>query len=245
LVIELDDLEVRFVERRRSHGLRPNLEITGEGLLLGAGTLLARPRGGEEPCILALLAAVGRVVSPQILDVMRKALDLWSRCEKFLAQLLLTFVRLPPLTEDQAFALFAADELLKSGLSPRALMKGLGFDPAPLDGLEKYNPDQSRVPAGNGRESGQWGPGSGEAAGHVPAAPLIGHGHALPDISRDPAGPTQQIAQEMKCSAFITENCKGSILREFPSQYLDLSVDQVITHPQIWSADFGCFTPRC
>jgi hypothetical protein len=21
--------------------------------------------------------------------------------------------------------------------------------------------------------------------------------------------------------------------------------DYVITHPQIWSADFGCFTPRC
>jgi hypothetical protein len=52
LVIELDDLEVRFVERRRSHGLRPNLEITGEGLLLGADTLLAkRVLGGEEPRI--------------------------------------------------------------------------------------------------------------------------------------------------------------------------------------------------
>ena len=35
-------------------------------------------------------------------------------------------------------------------------MKGLGFDPAPLDLLEKYNPDQPRVPAGSGRESGQW-----------------------------------------------------------------------------------------
>jgi hypothetical protein len=179
-----------------------------------------------------LAAALGRAVSPRILDVMRKALDLWSRGEKFLAQLLLTFVRLPPLTEDQAFALFAADELLKSGLSPRALMKGLGFDPAPLDGLEKYNPDQPRVPAGNGRESGQWGPGSGEAAGHVPAAPLIGHGQALPDISVEPAGPTVEVAQEAKCSAFITENCKenckGSILREFPSQYLDLSVDQML-----------------
>ena len=24
-----------------------------------------------------------------------------------------------------------------------------------------------------------------------------------------------------------------------------LSLEFVITHPQIWSADFGCFTPRC
>src|ERR1019366_6655036 len=101
--------------------------------------------------------------------------DRGSRGEKFPAQLHLTFARLPPLTEDQAFALFAADEILKSSLSPRALMKGLGLDPAPLDGLEKYNPDQPRVPAGNGRASGQWGSGSGDAAGHIPAAPLIRH----------------------------------------------------------------------
>jgi hypothetical protein len=230
LVIDLDDLKPGFAERRRSHGLRPNLEMTDEGLVLGAGTLLARPRGGEEPRILALLAAaLGRVVSPQILDVMRKALDLWSCGEKFLAQLHLTFARLPPLTEDQAFALFAADELLKSGLSPGALMEGLCLDPAPLDGLEKYDPDQPRVPAGNGRQSGQWGPGSGEAAADGPAVPLIGHGQALSDISSEPAAPTAQVAQEIKCSAFITENCKGSILREFPSEYLDLSVDQVLS----------------
>ncbi len=206
--------------------------------MLGAGTLLARPRAGERalaqddegPRILALLAAAhGRSVSPQILDNIRKALGLWRRDEKCLAQLHLSCARLPPLTRDaQAFALFAADELLKDGLSPRALMKGLGFDPAPLDLLEKYNPDQPRVPVGSGRESGRWGPGSGEAAGHVPSAPLISHGQVLSDISSEPAGPAVEVAQEAKCSAFITENCKGSILREFPSEYLDLSVNQVL-----------------
>src|ERR1019366_334841 len=87
-------------------------------------------------------------------------------------------------------------------LSPRALMKGLGLDPAPLDGLEKYNRDQPRVPAGNGRASGQWGSGSEEAAEHFPAAPLIGHGQVLPDISVEPAGYTVEVAQEAKCSAF-------------------------------------------
>ena len=64
--------------------------------------------------------------------------------------------RLPPLTEEQAFALCAADELLKEGMTPRALMKGLGLDPAALDALEKYNPAQPRVPAGSGRASGRW-----------------------------------------------------------------------------------------
>ncbi len=70
-------------------------------------------------------------------------------------------------------------------MTPRALMKGLGLDPAALDGLEKYNPDQPRVPAGNGRANGQWGSGGG-ASGAAPT--LIGHGQALSDISVEPAG---------------------------------------------------------
>jgi len=120
-----------------------------------------------------------------------------GRGEKCLAQLHLTFARLPPLTADQAFALFAADELLKDGLSPHALMKGLGFDPAPLDALEKYNPDQPRVPAGNGRASGQWGSGSGGAlvGGSVSAPSPIGHGVTPSDISAEPAEPTMQVTQ--------------------------------------------------
>ena len=70
-------------------------------------------------------------------------------------------------------------------MTPRALMKGLGLDPAALDALEKYNPDQPRVPAGNGRANGQWGSGGG-ASGAAPT--LIGHGQALSDISVEPAG---------------------------------------------------------
>jgi hypothetical protein len=39
----------------------------------------------------------------------------------------------------------------------------LGFPRAARD-IEKYNPDQSRVPAGSGRESGEWtSDGAGEA----------------------------------------------------------------------------------
>ncbi len=159
--MRLDDLEAGFAARR-ARGLRRNLEITDEGLLLGAGTLLAGlALDGEEPRLLALLsAAFACAASPQILDILRKAIGLWTRGDKFLAQLHLTYARLPPLSEEQAFALCAADELLKEGMTPRALMKGLGLDPAALDGLEKYNPDQPRVPAGNGRASGQWGGGA-------------------------------------------------------------------------------------
>ena len=119
-------------------------------------------------------------ISSQILDVLGKAGALWKDGERFRAQMHLSYARLPPLTEEQAFALCAADELLKEGMTPRALMKGLGLDPAALDGLEKYNPDQPRVPAGSGRASGRWGSGGGASD----AAPtLIGHGQALSDIS--------------------------------------------------------------
>jgi hypothetical protein len=186
LALRLDDLEARFAARRAPR-LRRNLEITDEGLLLGAGTLLAGlPLDGEEARVLALLsAAFACAVSPQILDVLGKAIALWKGGEKFRAQLHLTYARLPPLTEEQAFALCAAGELLKEGMTPRALMKGLGLDCAALDGLEKYNPDQPRVPAGNGRASGRWGSGGG-------AAPqLIGHGQALSDISVEPTGGRQ------------------------------------------------------
>jgi hypothetical protein len=40
------------------------------------------------------------------------------------------------------YAHVAADELLAAGLAPRAMMKGLGFDPAPLDTSGKIKPDQ-------------------------------------------------------------------------------------------------------
>jgi hypothetical protein len=40
-------------------------------------------------------------------------------------------------------------------------MMAVGLDPTPLDHLRKYSPDQPRVPAGSGRESGRWTDGGG------------------------------------------------------------------------------------
>jgi hypothetical protein len=99
-------------------------------------------------------------------------------------------------------------------------MRALGFPRAAWD-IEKYNPDQPRVPAGSGRESGQWttGGNSSEAQPPPTATPLTSH--------------NLQVAQtNIKCSSFIAEKCKGSIMREFPSEYLDLSVDQLLKDAQ-------------
>jgi hypothetical protein len=150
------------------------MEITGEGLMLGAGTVLAgmardehgRPRLAlnDEPRALALLAtAYERPVDVRLLAKLRRAAEVWTEGDKALAHIHLAQANLPRCDEERALRLFIADELVEAGVTPAALMKAQGFDPAPL-ALLKYNPDQPRVPAGSGRESGEW-TSDGDSAG--------------------------------------------------------------------------------
>jgi hypothetical protein len=148
------------------------LEITGEGLVLGAGTILAKMGGDskgspelsldDERRIMAILAtAYGRPLQAHVLDKMRRAAELWNGGDKALAHIHLAFAGLPPCDDmDLALRLFVADELIEAGASPATLMKAQGFDTAPLDML-KFNPAQPRWPAGNGDESGEWSGGGG------------------------------------------------------------------------------------
>jgi hypothetical protein len=84
-----------------------------------------------------------------------------------LAHIHLAFLDLPKIDEAGAYRLFLAGTALEKGVSPSDLLKALGFPGAARD-IEKYNPDQPRVPVGSGRESGQWT--SGEATGSGTAA---------------------------------------------------------------------------
>jgi len=152
----------------RSRRQYPRTEITGEGLMLGAGTVLAemaknergRPRLAldDEPRVMALLAtAYDRPVEAYILAKMRRAAELWNEGEKALAHIHLAYASLPPCEEEQALRLFVADELIEAGVTPRALMKAQGFDPAPLALLKaNFNPAQPRWPAGSGRDKKMW-----------------------------------------------------------------------------------------
>jgi hypothetical protein len=151
----------------RARRLHPRMEISREGLMLGTGTVLAgmakdergRPRLAldDERRALALLAtAYDRPVDVRLLAKLRRAAELWNDGEKALAHIHFGHARLPPCGPDQALRLFVADELIEAGVTPETLMKAQGFDPAPLDLLKaNFNPDQPRVPAGNGRESGE------------------------------------------------------------------------------------------
>jgi len=151
---------------------RPRMEITGEGLTLGAGTVLAgmakdergRPRLAlaDEPRAFALLAtAYERPVEHYVLAKMRRAAELWNDGEKALAHIHLAHASLPPCGEEQALRLFVADELIEAGVTPVALMKAQGFDPAPLNLVKaNFNPAQPRWAAGSGRDSGRWSGGA-------------------------------------------------------------------------------------
>ena len=171
-----ETLKKRFDARLSRGAITSAIEITDAGLVFGAGTVLARMTRDERGAprldvdadrhrVFALLAAAyGRAVSPDICRHIESASEQWRRGDKALANIRLAFARLPRLeTRADAFRLFHAENLLERGLSPRALMLAFGFDPEAAD-LAKYDPNQPRVPAGNGRQSGRWGNGSQSAS---------------------------------------------------------------------------------
>lgn len=93
-----------------------------------------------------------------------------------------------------------------------AAAKGL-TDSAPWS-KANFNPDQSRVPAGN-PDGGQW-TSEGDGADSPSADAEAG-----PDIP-------VHLAQAQTCQEFIAENCRASILREFPGQFLHVPIDRVL-----------------
>jgi len=130
---------------------------------------------------MALLAtAYERPIGPRVLSRIERACELWNEGEKALAHIHLAHAALPPCSEERALRLFAADELLQSGVAPQTLLEAQGFDPAPLTFL-KYSPDQPRVPAGNGRESGRWTTDGGGGSGDVDATASEADGTKKPE----------------------------------------------------------------
>ncbi len=154
--------------RERAVAISPALSFAPDGLVLGAGTVLVPAKGerqltsldGQETRVLALLtAAYQRPVPPAVLGNIARAAKCWASGEDALAaiHLALTGLNAMPAPREGACLLFAADELLKRGASPRAIFEALGIERPFIDALEKlYDPAQPRVPMGSGETSGQW-----------------------------------------------------------------------------------------
>ena len=167
------------------------MTITEDGLMLGAGTVLAKMDRAAEPTtglvlgaaaeerLLALLAAAyGPPVEGSVLGNIRRASQYWRDKQQHLAAIELALTGLPPLADEPGafYRLYLADRLIDSGFAPREVAKVLGAGLAlPDTARAGFNPNQPRVPAGN-PDGGQWDNGNGvtaapAAARNPPAAP--------------------------------------------------------------------------
>jgi hypothetical protein len=108
----------------RAGRLHSHMEIAGEGLTPGAGTILAKMSRGQRDGqrlmledgsrVMALLAtSYERPVEPFVVAKIARACELWNQGENALAQIHLARADLPPCDEERALRLFAANELLE------------------------------------------------------------------------------------------------------------------------------------
>lgn len=154
--------------RERAVPISPVLNLTPEGLVLGAGTVLVAAEGerrlrsvqGGQARVLALLsAAYGRAVRPSVLGNIERAAKCWREGDDCLAYIHLAHTGLMAPRDPRAAAcrLFVTDQLMKAGVSSRIVFEALEVGAAYIEAVEKlYNPGQPRVPAGSGRASGEW-----------------------------------------------------------------------------------------
>jgi len=189
-----DQLGKAWRARRATAPIDAVMRFSDEGLVLGAGTVLASADAsgrdvrveGDEPRLLALLAAAHRrAPTATSLTHIRKAARRWNEGEPSLAAIHLALSGLDRLRRPEADAhrLFLADHLLEAGLPTDALLKALDLEPGATGALSKYNPNQPRVPAGSGRTSGEWTAGGGTPTSppvpnHRPVAARSGRPHA-------------------------------------------------------------------
>jgi hypothetical protein len=144
----------------------PNPRFAPEGLVMGAGTVLApadakgglRSLNGQEGRVLALLsAAYGRAAEPSVLSAIDRAGKRWKDGEDCLALIHLALAGLRRLDDPEAARrLFMADGLMNSGIEPDVIARALDLDVTAHGRFQRYSDAQPRVPAGSGEISGEW-----------------------------------------------------------------------------------------
>jgi hypothetical protein len=112
----------------------------------------------------------------------------WQDGDKCLAAIYLAQSGLGKLDKQSACRLSLAAQLLDAGLTPRELARELGLPPMQPQ-ISKYDDNQPRVPAGNGRESGRWTSGAA-SSGSTPtegtsAAATAGGVNIVSDLPKD------------------------------------------------------------
>ncbi len=167
-----------------------------DGELRLGGFALAKAGGFDKERVAALLAAAyGDTLPHAAVAYLKGALDNQSEGLTALALTYLALAGLPPLADplEVTWRLSAADGLLKAGAGPETIIEAL----APSRGTVEcvYNPDQPRVPAGNGQISGQWTSDDGGQVGPTadmeakPSSSAAG-GIQVVDLNSNTAKPT-------------------------------------------------------
>jgi hypothetical protein len=152
-----EDLCKRWHAHAVTHPILAEMAFADGFLTLGAQTRLAKVGAAiDEPRLAALLtSAHGGPIEALRLRHVRRAVEIWRDGDRPLALTHLALSRLAKLRNplEGARRLFLADALMSAGVSPGVIVERLASDSVPA---AKYSPDQPRVPAGNGRPSGQW-----------------------------------------------------------------------------------------
>jgi len=255
--------------RKRVVPISPVLNLTPEGLVLGAGTVLVPADGprrlkslrGQEARVLALLsAAYGRAIAPSVLGNIERSAKAWSEGDDCLAYIHLAHagLREPQDPYEAARRLFIVDGFMKAGTSPRAVFDALGLGATYIDAVEKtYNPAEPRVPAGSGSKSGQWTRELSFLAALPPAAveSLGGFVYALPNPEQNGAVVTYDDCQKTSGILFEIKGEEYAALLQIPQaedsirkQFSDQALRQVQAssgRPLVWifaepeAADFA------
>ena len=154
-----DQLRKAWRVREASSPIHAVLKFEAEGLVLGAGTILAEPGAdltpggaGETRLTTLLAAAYGRRMTKDVVGHIRSANARWREADQRLADLHLALTRLErlPQPREAARRLFMADGLMRAGAEPVSILKALDIDDPASAPMAKYSADQLRAPAGNG-----------------------------------------------------------------------------------------------
>ncbi len=158
--------------QRPSRAVTNALTLTEMGFSIGGDTILMRRIDSRmaiaedgERCLASLSVLTNETLSAELLLDLVGAAAYLRDGDLALANLRLVFSRLPAIrTSADAERLAAAVGLLDGGMAPSDLMKSVGLNADTLHAIRKFDPNQPRVPAGNGRASGQWGSASSAEA---------------------------------------------------------------------------------
>jgi hypothetical protein len=201
-LLQVEQLRTQWRAHHAAVQIREALDFEAEGLVLGAGTVLAKTDAGSTSSedgdgrLEALFSvAYMRPLPRQALAHVKAAAARWREGDENLAGIHLALSRLGRLDQpdEAARRLFMIDGLMRAGVPAAAILDALDFAGSAAAPMRKYSPDQPRVPAGAGRTSGEWTTGGAGATTVAGPAPSTVAGNAAAPST--PPHPNAEIAR--------------------------------------------------